>query len=167
MSSMLTACLLSAVVTVINAAPQAAYYPIPARHVAPPGPPPPVVSPDVNRPTSHGPFSGVPTTTGALSLSVQAPSIPALPPNPTATTYISDGQLHDPQPAPYVPAGGLGTNGTEPVYNAKSDYDYQSLVRDPQPPDWHFTANDLVGIDLVSGVDRIGSVPSWSRHILR
>jgi Ferritin-like domain len=43
-------------------------------------------------------------------------------------TYPSDGQLHDPQPAPYVPAGGGGTNGTEPVYNAKSDFDYQSLA---------------------------------------
>jgi Ferritin-like domain len=89
---------------------------------------PPVVSSQVTGPTSHGPFSGQPTTTGALSLSVLGPSIPALPPNPAATTYPSDGQLHDPQPAPYVPAGGGGTNGTEPVYNAKSDFDYQSLA---------------------------------------
>lgn len=89
---------------------------------------PPVVSSQVTGPTSHGPFSGQPTTTGALSLSVQAASIPALPPNPTATTYIADGTLQDPQPAPYVPAGGLGTNGTEPVYNAKSDFDFQSLA---------------------------------------
>ena len=36
--------------------------------------------------------------------------------------------LHDPEPAPYTPAGGLGTNGTEPVYNAKSDFDYESLA---------------------------------------
>jgi Ferritin-like domain len=89
---------------------------------------PPVVSSQVNGPTSHGPFSGQPTTTGALSLSVQAASIPALPPNPTATTYLADGTLQDPQPAPYAPAGGLGTNGTEPVYNAKSDFDFQSLA---------------------------------------
>ena len=27
-----------------------------------------------------------------------------------------------------MPAGGLGTNGTEPVYNVKSDFDYQSLA---------------------------------------
>jgi Ferritin-like domain len=91
-------------------------------------PAPPVVSSQVTGPTSHGPFSGQPTTTGAVSLSVQAASIPALPPNPTATTYPADGNLHDPQPAPYTPAGGLGTNGTEPVYNAKSDFDYQSLA---------------------------------------
>ena len=89
---------------------------------------PPVVSSQVTGLTSHGPFSGQPTTTGALSLSVLAASIPALPPNPTATTYPSDGNLHDPQPAPYTPAGGLGTNGTEPVYNAKSDFDYESLA---------------------------------------
>lgn len=89
---------------------------------------PPVVSSQVTGPTSHGPFSGQPTTTGALSLSVLAASIPPLPPNPSATTYLADGNLHDPQPAPYTPAGGLGTNGTEPVYNAKSDFDFQSLA---------------------------------------
>ncbi|EEP82971.1 protein rds1 [Uncinocarpus reesii 1704] len=79
-------------------------------------------------PTSHGPFTGTPTTTGALSNSVLASSIAPLPPNPTATTYPSDGQLHEPQPAPYTPAGGLGTNGTEPIYNVRSDFDYQSLA---------------------------------------
>ncbi len=89
---------------------------------------PPVVSSQVTGPTSHGPYSGQPTTTGALSNTVLAASIPALPPNPTATTYLANGELQDPQPAPYTPAGGLGTNGTEPVYNAKSDFDYQSLA---------------------------------------
>lgn len=79
--------------------------------------------------TSHGPYSGTPTTTGALMTTVLALSIPALPPAPSATTYPSDGQLHDPQPAPYTPAGGLGTNGTEPIYNVRSDFDYESLVR--------------------------------------
>lgn len=89
---------------------------------------PPVVSSQVTGPTSHGPFGGEPTTTGALSREVQAASIPALPPNPTARLYESNGELNEPQPAPYVPAGGLGTNGTEPVYNAKSDFDFQSLA---------------------------------------
>lgn len=114
----------------INAvpAPKPHYTSVPASKV-PAVPPPPVVSSQVTGHTSHGPFSGTPTTTGALSLSVLAPSIPALPPNPTATTYPSDGKLHDPEPAPYTPAGGLGTNGTEPVYNAKSDFDYESLVK--------------------------------------
>ena len=109
-------------------APQAAYYSASASNVVPAVPAPPVVSSQVTGVTTHGPFTGVPTTTGALTTAVLAASIPALPPNPTATTYPSDGQLHAPEPAPYTPAGGLGTNGTEPVYNAKSDFDYESLV---------------------------------------
>lgn len=76
--------------------------------------------------TSHGPYTGVPTTTGALSTTVLAPAVAPLPPMPQ--TYSLDGQLHDAQPAPYTPHGGLGTNGTEPVYLAKSDFDYQSLA---------------------------------------
>lgn len=123
----LNAVVLLAPAAIAAPAATASYVPIPASAVSKP-PPPPVVSPQVTGPTSHGPYTGTPTTTGALSLSVLAPSIPALPPNPTATTYPSDGQLHDPEPAPYTPAGGLGTNGTEPVYNAKSDFDYESLV---------------------------------------
>ena len=47
---------------------------------------------------------------------------------PIETTYPSDGQLHGPEPAPYTPAGGLGTNGTEPVYKPQSDFDYESLA---------------------------------------
>ncbi|EGD84462.2 hypothetical protein H112_08166 [Trichophyton rubrum D6] len=77
---------------------------------------------------SHGPYSGTPMTSGALTNTVLGTEIPAGPPAATATTYPSDGELHDPQPAPYVPAGGRGTNGTQPVYNVKSDFDYESLV---------------------------------------
>ena len=107
-------------------APQAGYYSASAGSPDPGVPAPPVVPhTDV---TSHGPFTGVPTTTGAVTTEVLAPSIAPLPPNPTATTYPADGQLHAPQPAPYTPAGGLGTNGTEPVYNVKSDFDFESLV---------------------------------------
>ncbi len=100
-----------------------------ASNVVAPVPPPRVISSQVTGATSHGPYSGTPTTTGALTTTVLAASIPALPPNPTATTYPSDGQLHNPEPAPYTPAGGLGTNGTEPIYNVRSDFDYESLVR--------------------------------------
>lgn len=93
-------------------------------------PAPPVRSSQVTGVASHGPYAGPPpTTTGALTAPILAPSIPALPPSPGATTYPSDGKLHNPEPAPYTPAGGLGTNGAEPVYNAKSDFDYESLVR--------------------------------------
>ncbi|KAI1432497.1 ferritin-like domain-containing protein [Xylaria sp. CBS 124048] len=79
--------------------------------------------------TSHGPYTGPsPTTTGALTTSVLAPSIPARPPEPYKLQYPADGQLHSPLPAPYVPAGGLGTNGTEPVYRVQSDFDYESIA---------------------------------------
>lgn len=47
---------------------------------------------------------------------------------PTATTYPSDGQLHNPQPGPYIPAGGVGTSGEVPVYRPQSDFDFESLV---------------------------------------
>lgn len=66
---------------------------------------PPRVSSDVTGPTSHGPYSGTPTTTGAVTNSVLASSIPALPPNPTATYYNPNGALLSPEPAPYTPNG--------------------------------------------------------------
>lgn len=79
--------------------------------------------------TSHGPYDGPsPSTTGALSTSVVAPSVPALPPPDDAFNYPADGQLHGDQPAPYTPSGGLGTNGSAPVYRVQSDFDYQSLA---------------------------------------
>lgn len=87
----------------------------------------------VNHPASeaHSSYSGTPTTTGALrASSVLGSSVPSLGVAPGATDYPSDGQLHAPQPAPYTPAGGVGTDGTAPVYNAKSDFDFESLVRD-------------------------------------
>ncbi|CRG90654.1 Protein rds1 [Talaromyces islandicus] len=78
-------------------------------------------------PVTHGSFSGTPTTTGALSATQVGSSISVGGPEPGATTYPSDGDLHDAQPAPYAPAGGVGLN-TTPVYNVKSDFDYQSLA---------------------------------------
>ncbi|KAL9108113.1 MAG: hypothetical protein Q9227_007089 [Pyrenula ochraceoflavens] len=91
-------------------------------------PAPTVISSQVTGVTSHGPFSGTPTTTGALTTDTLAASVPALPVNPEETTYPSNGELTAPEPAPYTPAGGLGTNGTEPVYNVQSDFDYESLA---------------------------------------
>ncbi|KAL1966830.1 hypothetical protein VTN77DRAFT_3795 [Rasamsonia byssochlamydoides] len=90
---------------------------------------PPSAPPTRSHPTSlpHLPYTSTPTTTGAASASVVGSGVSVVPLQPAATTYPSDGFLHDPQPAPYVPAGGLGTNAT-PVYNAKSDFDYQSLA---------------------------------------
>ncbi|GLB21510.1 hypothetical protein AtubIFM61612_002058 [Aspergillus tubingensis] len=88
--------------------------------------PPPVVTYSTTQ--AHTPYTGVPTTTGALTLGPIGPGISPLGIPPEATTYPSDGQLHSPEPGPYIPAGGVGTNGTTPVYNAKSDFDYESLA---------------------------------------
>ncbi|KAK7512531.1 stress response protein Rds1 [Phyllosticta citriasiana] len=90
---------------------------------------PPRVSSDVTGHTSHGPYSGTPTTTGAVQApTTLASTVSALPPNPTATYYNKNGTLTEPAPAPYVPAGGLGTNGTEPRYMVNSDFDFESIL---------------------------------------
>ncbi|KAI2619848.1 ferritin-like domain-containing protein [Hypomontagnella submonticulosa] len=79
--------------------------------------------------TSHGPYTGPPpTTTGALSTEVTASTIAAHPPEQYKLDYPADGKLHQPQPAPYTPGGGLGTNGSEPVYRVISDFDYESVA---------------------------------------
>lgn len=78
--------------------------------------------------TSHGPYSGTPTTTGAAQApTILGTAIEPLPPNPTATYYNSNGKPQNPMPIPYTPAGGLGTNGTEPRYMVNSDFDYESI----------------------------------------
>ncbi|KAB8234846.1 uncharacterized protein BDW43DRAFT_45073 [Aspergillus alliaceus] len=88
------------------------------------------LAPAVSHPTSltHTPFRGTPTVTGALSASSIGTGVPPLGIPSTATTYPSDGKLHNPQPGPYIPAGGVGTGGERPVYNEKSDFDYESLA---------------------------------------
>lgn len=79
--------------------------------------------------TYHGPYTGSATTTGAVNgPSTLAASIPALPPNPTATYYNAQGVPQKPFPAPYTPAGGLGTNGTLPRYMVESDFDFESIA---------------------------------------
>lgn len=91
----------------------------------------PQISAQVTGITSHGPYMGPPPTiTGAISnspISTVAPTA-ALPPNPSELTYNPNGILNAQQPLPYTPAGGLGTNGTEPVYRVQSDFDYQSIL---------------------------------------
>jgi len=90
---------------------------------------PPIRSSQVTGATSHGPYSGTPTTTGAEQApSTVAKSIGTLPPNPTATYYNKNGKLFHAEPAPYVPAGGLGTNGSLPRYMVESDFDYESIT---------------------------------------
>jgi hypothetical protein len=116
---------------------------------------PPVRSYQSSEP--HTPFSGTPSTTGALTASSIGTGISSGGVAPDATTYPSDGKLHNAEPAPYVPAGGVGTNGSTPVYNAKSDFDYESLVSSQfiahfrtrtlsltsNPRPWHCTRNGL------------------------
>lgn len=88
----------------------------------------PIRSSQVTGATSHGPFSGTPTIVGAPQYGPAAASIGTLPPNPTATYYNTNGLLTQEEPAPYTPAGGLGTNGTLPRYMVESDFDYMSIV---------------------------------------
>lgn len=118
---------------------------------------------------THGPFSGTATVSGALMNTALGTEIPAGPPAATATTYPSDGQLHNPQPAPFVPAGGRGTNGTQPVYNVKSDFDYESLVSGCISPPFlgMNCTNDELGPSIVSRMDRTRSLSVRASKVLR
>lgn len=79
--------------------------------------------------TFHGPYTGTPTTTGAADgPTTLAASIPPGPLNPTATYYNTAGYPINPMPAPYTPAGGLGTNGSLPRYMVNSDFDFESIA---------------------------------------
>lgn len=106
---------------------EASYASIPISEI--PGntiPAQPVISTTVSN--MNGPYSGTPTITGAVGNMPLNTTIPKLPPNPTALRYNPNGTLNDPEPIPFQPAGGLGTNGTEPVYRVQSDFDYQSIL---------------------------------------
>ncbi|KAJ5656313.1 Protein rds1 [Penicillium longicatenatum] len=86
--------------------------------------------PTRSHPTSlpHSAYNGTATITGAITASSIGTGIPPGSVAHSATTYPSDGKLHNAEPAPFDPAGGIGTNGSIPVYNAKSDFDYESLA---------------------------------------
>ncbi|KAJ5757462.1 uncharacterized protein N7511_006156 [Penicillium nucicola] len=77
---------------------------------------------------AHTPFMGTPCTTGALTASSVGTGISSGGVMPEATSYPADGLLHHAEPAAYYPAGGVGTNGSIPVYNTKSDFDFESLA---------------------------------------
>jgi hypothetical protein len=83
---------------------------IPAIATQPPrgtasGAAPPLVNSATTGITTHGPYSGTPTTTGPeqgpTTLSNTIPSNP----NPTATYYNANGKLTQAQPMPYMPGG--------------------------------------------------------------
>ena len=78
---------------------------VPASPVVPSMAAYPIISSQVTGVTSHGPYSGEATTTGAVQSGPAAKSVPALGPNPTETYYNTNGQLTKEEPAPYMPAG--------------------------------------------------------------
>lgn len=86
----------------------------------------PVISPSLSQ--TEGPFTGPsPTVIGAVGKGPLNTSIPApLPPVPNP--YNPNGLLNNNETAPFTPHGGLGTNGSEPVYRVRSDFDYQSIL---------------------------------------
>jgi len=102
---------------------------VPASAVTPQSAPPLVVQQNgYTSATYHGPYTGTATVTGAANgPATLAASIAPAGPNPTATYYNTAGKPLNPLPAPYTPAGGLGTNGSLPRYQVESDFDYESI----------------------------------------
>lgn len=95
------------------------------------------------------------TPIGAKQTDILAPSIPSLPPPPEASSYPRNGRLNAPQPAPYTPSGGLGTNGSEPNYQVKSDFDFESIVS-LVPFKCQANAESVLGARSLSRVLRAG-----------
>jgi len=86
----------------------------------------PVRSPQVTGATSHGPDYSTPTATGFSrpASMMTLPNVPA----PSPLYNNTNGLLQNDETVPYQPAGGAGTNGTQPYYHPLSDFDYQSLT---------------------------------------
>ncbi|WPH04757.1 Hypothetical protein R9X50_00765200 [Acrodontium crateriforme] len=89
---------------------------------------PPQRSSIVTGPTTHRPYEGTPTNTGAVANEPAGIAILVLPPNPTAAYYNTNGKLQNQEPIPYQPAGGLGANGSEARYMVESDFNYDSIT---------------------------------------
>ena len=77
---------------------------------------------------------GLATLTGALA-ALNETAINTVSQNPPAdtfgnpgSTYTANGSTTVTEPMPYTPAGGLGTNGSTPVYHPLSDFDYESMA---------------------------------------
>ena len=76
--------------------------------------------------TSHGPYEGTPTTTGAeQAYATLGATISPLP--KAATYYNPNGKLQQPEVIPFQPFGGKGYDQV-PVYQVESDHDYESLA---------------------------------------
>ncbi|KAH7042053.1 ferritin-like domain-containing protein [Macrophomina phaseolina] len=89
---------------------------------------PPLVTSATTEITSHGPYEGTATTTGAEQGPATLAETVAPKPNPTATYYNPNGKLTAPEAIPYQPGGGVGVDGTLPVYQVQSDFDFESLA---------------------------------------
>ncbi|KAK8070793.1 ferritin-like domain-containing protein [Apiospora hydei] len=72
--------------------------------------------------TSHGPYTGTPTTTGALSTDVLAPSVAPLPAESFKFDYPADGKLHAPS-RPLTPPPAVWARMAPFL-----DFDYESLA---------------------------------------
>ena len=109
---------LLALATVVNAVPAKRQVVVPSR-----------VANVQTGSSTHGPYMGTPTVVGAANgPTTTASSVAAMGPNPTATYYNTNGLPQNPMPAPFTPAGGLGTNGSLPRYMVESDFDYESIA---------------------------------------
>jgi len=71
---------------------------------------------------------------GKTALTLLVASVAAIPqtftssgPNATTYSYTANGSTTVAETMPYTPAGGLGMNGSYPLYHPLSDFDYESL----------------------------------------
>lgn len=68
------------------------------------------------------------TESNAMSATGTPGRIPSGNPPQPSNAYPNTGNLTQPEPMPYMPAGGVNTNKSSiPVYQAFSDFDWQSL----------------------------------------
>jgi hypothetical protein len=66
---------------------------------------PPLVTSATTDITTHGPWSGTPTTTGQEQAPTTLSATLPIKPNPTATYYNSNGKLTQPELIPFLPEG--------------------------------------------------------------
>jgi hypothetical protein len=70
-----------------------------------PGAAPPLVTSATTEITTHGPWSGTPTTVGPEQAPTTISATLSVKPNPTATYYNPNGKLGGPEQIPFLPSG--------------------------------------------------------------
>jgi hypothetical protein len=70
-----------------------------------PGAAPPLVTSATTDITTHGPWSGTPTTVGQEQAPATLSATLPVKPNPTATYYNTNGKLTQPELVPFMPGG--------------------------------------------------------------